>query len=369
MAEGGELRAAGLARGLDDLAGLPAHDLLVAVLPGEPAATRALRLPVPDRQVEGAARLAFEDVLADGTDAYVFGWTPTAPDGTRRVTAYPREAVSIWLSALAAAGRDPDTLTLDHGALGAEGYEAVILRERGRVVARLPGGGLTGAESFAAPLATRLAEGSQALSVRIGPSGEALSKEALVLADERALGAFYLAALDREAPVELRKGRLAKRRELSGDLKRWRAAAALLAACVGIWVLGDAVRGWRYGQAADDLEARAMQEFRVAFPDTRIVDLRRQAEQRARAPGGSAFLPLSAALAEALEETGQVTLERLAYAEDGRLVADIRYRDYAGLERLTENLRGRGLAASGGSSARREDDGSYADRLTLETGA
>ena len=361
-----QLSAAGAAPSVAALAGrLPPHEHLTAILPGERAATRQLRLPVSERQADGAARLALEDALAEPTGGFALAWTP-ARDGDRLVTAAPREWVEAWLAALQAAGLDPDVLAVDHAALSAEGHDGVVLRERGRVVARLPGGGLTAEEGFALPLIERMARDASLLSVRIGPSGAEIGSESLVLADERALGAFYLASTTRAEPPSFRKGRLAKRRQIAADARGWRLAGALMAACLTLWFAGSVVVGLRHQGAADRLLAEAEAEYRAAFPQSRIIDLRRQAEQRARASGGSAFLPLSAALAGALEETNEAQLTGLTYTPAGQLVAELRYRDFGELERLTGNLRARGVAAAEGASPRRQEDGTFQDQLTLE---
>ena len=367
--DGAELQAAGTAPGVAALAGrLPPHEALVAILPGERVATRRLRLPVSERQAHGAARLALEDALAEPADGFALAWTP-AMDGDRLVSAAPRAWVADWLAAMLDAGIDPDILTVDHAALGAEGHDGVVLREQGRIVARLPGGGLTADEAFAMPLIERMAGDASLLSVRVGPSGAEIGSESLVLADERALSAFYLAASVRSDPPNFRRGPLAKRRKIGAGARSWRLAGGLMAACLTLWLATSLVSGLRHQAAAARIMAEAEAAYLQAFPGSRILNLRRQAQQRASAPSGSAFLPLSAALAGAIEETGEVALTGLTYTPSGRLVAELRYRDFGELERLADNLRARGVGVEEGTSPRRGDDGAYADQLTLEARA
>ena len=369
VAQDGDLIAAGVAPSLAATEPLPPHDELVAVLPGEVCATRTLRLPVPERQVEAAARLAFEDLLAEPAETFDYAWSSAGPEGTRLVTAAPSGFAADWLSDLAEAGLDPDVLAVDHAALAAQGYEGVVLRERGRVIARLPGGGLTAPEDFARTLLPGLAEGASVLSVRIGPGGEKLDTESLVLADERALGAFVLQGLAQHRPPNLRRGPLARRRRVGEQLRGWRLAGGLMAACLALWVATDLLQAARYGGAARTLRENAESEFAAAFPDARIIDLRRQAARRAGGSAGGDFLPLSASLTEALRSTGEaVELSGLTY-DAGRLTADLRYRDYAQLEALTAALRARGLRAREGSNPRRDETGAYVDRLVVEAGA
>ena len=366
VAEDGTLSAAGVAASLAALTTLPPHEHLTAVLPGEACATRRLRLPVPDRQAEGAARLALEDMLAEPPEGFDLAVTPADAEGTRLVTAAPRGLASDWLAALAEVGLDPDALVADHAALHAQGHDGVVLRERGRLVAALPGGGLTAEERFAAPLLPQLAGDAAVLSVRIGPGGEKLDTESLVLADERALGAFVLQGLTHHAPPNLRRGPLAKKRRVGDSLRSWRLAGGLMAACLGLWVLTDVIESVRYGRAASALRAEAETRFQDAFPDARVIDLRRQAARRASEGGGGRFLPLTAALAEALRAGGdQVELTGLTYA-DGRLTAELRYRDFAALDALTTRLQALGVATREGAGARRDETGALTDSLVLE---
>lgn len=366
--EAGELSAAGTADGLADVvAELPDHDELTVILPGEAVSTRRLRLPVRgEARLLAAARLAFEDVLAEPAQGYDLAWTEPDEDGARRVSAAPPGWLAGWRAALADAGLDPDLLTVDHAALHAEGYDGVVLRERGRIAASLPGGGLTGEEGFVAPLIPRLAPDASLLSVRIGPSGEAIGSESLVLADERALGAFYLAGMEAEPPASFARGRRRRGAGLA-RLSAWRVPAALVAACLALWLAGDLAVGVKHARAADALEAEATETFRAAFPGRRVIDLRRQAEGMGEATGGARFLPLSAALASSLEAVGGVELTGMTY-DGASLTADIRYRDFAQLEALTARLRASGLTAREGQNPRREDD-AYVDRITLGGGA
>ena len=369
VAQDGALSAAGVASSLGALETLPPHDELVAVLPGETCATRALRLPVPERQVEAAARLAFEDLLAEPAGGFDLAWSAAGADGLRLVTAAPRGLAEGWLADLAEVGLDPDILTVDHAVLAAQGHDGVVLRERGRVIAALPGGGLTVPEDFAASLLPAMTGDATVLSVRIGPGGEKLDTRSLVLADERALGAFVLQGLEQHRPPNLRRGPLARRRRVGDRLRGLRLAGGLMAACLALWVATDLLQAARYGGAARQLRQEAETEFAAAYPNARIIDLRRQAARRAGQSGGGDFLPLTASLTEALRSTGEsVELSGLSY--DGeRLTADLRYRDYAQLEALTAALRARGLTAREGSNPRRDETGAYVDRLVLEAGA
>jgi type II secretion system protein L len=362
----GALEQAGtLPSATDGLDTLPAAEEVVVVLPGEQAAPRRLRLPVKgDRQLAAAAMLAFEDVLAEPAADFHFGWTPADADGFRLVCAVPRRWLKAWLSVLSPI--EPAVVTIDHAALASPGAEGVLLHAGGRMVARLPAGGMTAEEDVAAPLIDAMAPGAALLSVRVGASGAAIGGDTLVLADNRALGAFYLSALSEAKPPNLRRGAFAPRRHYGGSLKRGRVAGGLLAAVIAIWLGGDLAQGIKAQRAAAALRAEAAEDFSAAFPDTRIVDLERQAERRAVSGGRSLFLPLSAVLLAALENNEGVDLSGLTYDDGGRLVADVRYRDFGALESLTRTIEARGIIAREGANPRRDETGAFVDRLTLE---
>lgn len=340
---------------------------LVVILPGEKAASRRLTLPVKgDRALNEAASLAFEDVLAEPVEGFHFAFGPLAADGTRMVSAVPVDWLTDWMARLAEVGLDPDLVTVDHLAITVEGQPCVMLREGARLVASLPAGGVTAAASLLEPLLGQMADGAKVLSVGVGAQGE---RGDIALEDGRALSAFYLSGFEVQVPPSFRRGAFRKRRDWRGFAKSWQTAAALVAACFGLWLVNVVADGIRHDRAVAELTRQSTQVFTEAFPGTVVRDLRRQAAQRAAGGGGaSAFLPLSAALAETIEDSQTVQLTGLRFTLEGELIADLTFPDAAALEDLQAELAAKGVTAREGSQLRREENGDFSGQLYMEGG-
>ncbi|WOI54375.1 type II secretion system protein GspL [Parvularcula sp. LCG005] len=343
---------------------------IVIILPGDRAATRRLHLPVKgERALADAAALAFEDILAEPVDSFHLAFGPADAEGVRTVSAVPHEDLQIWITATRAADVHPDIITLDHHCLYAEGYSGVLLRYNDHIAASLPPGGLSGDAAFVEALTSRMEETKSALHVVVGitaPGDIRSAGAALTLADERALGAFFMTGLSRPVP-NFRRGPYAKRRDWRGLARSWRVAGGLMAACLTLWLLDVAADGFRHNRAADRLASEARAQFSRAYPDVVIRDLRRQAQQRLSASNASAFLPLSAELTQALQQTSRVQLTRLRFTPDNELVADLRFPTAADLEQLKSMLEGRGVRTREGGDYRRDDNGDYIGQLYLES--
>lgn len=343
------------------------QDDITLLLPGEHAATRRMRLPVRgERALTDAAALAFEDVLSDGVEGYHFAFGPLDADGTRMVSAMPTSVFSAHLNEFTDAGIEPDRVTLDHLALRVAGQDAIALFLDDRVIARLPDGGVSGDAHFLAPIVVQLAGAAKVMIVdgdRHGSDGQSAD---LTLADDRALGAFYLSGLGASEAPNFRRGPFAKQRDWMSLASGWRQAGYLMAACFTLWIADSAIDGVKHARAADRLYDDASAAFTQAFPGTPIRDLRRQAQQRQAVNGGSAFLPLSSALTEGLDGSVALRLTGLRYTDEGMLVADLRFPDAAALESLKAKLQDLGVRTREGGNLRREDNGDFAGQLFLE---
>ncbi|MEM9232627.1 MAG: type II secretion system protein GspL [Pseudomonadota bacterium] len=353
--------AMGLSRLPDSL--LEAEYISV-VLPGERAATRRLILPLRrDAALEAAAELAFEDVLAEPTDEFHFAFGQADDEGRRRVSAVPTAWLEEWLQALGGAGIEADLVTLDHLALAADGQESILMRDGHRAVIRLPKGGMTIASEFAGKLVPRIDGASDAMRISVGLG--LADDTTLVLADGRAQGAFYAAAVEREAPPNLLRGTFRRRRDWAGMVRQWQNVGGLAAACMLLWFGGTLADGMRHGAAAKDIRDEATEMFTAAFPGTPVRDLQRQAAARARVGGAPMFLPLSTALTAAMEDTLSIELTALRYEAGEGLIADLRFPEAASIEALRTRLEESGVVTQEGGNIRREDDGRYAGQLLL----
>lgn len=352
-------------------ADLRAVDRLYLILPGERIATRRIPLPVNNpRQLEEASRLAFEDVLAEPVDKFHFAFGPLEEGGRRLVSAVPTELMELWMSALLAVNIDPHTVVADHTAVQTAGYGGVFLQEAQRAIASLPEGGITGHAVYTARLIDHMKDVGRLLFVAAGPQTNVPHNDALALADDRALCAFYLDALA-AAPgtVNFRRGQFQKRRDWRLLARNWRTAGGLMAACLALWMVLLGIDGARHQAAADRLMADARTQFQAAFPGTPVRALGRQARARLRDQAGSAFLPLSVQLAAAMEQQDAIQLTQLRYnIQDAELVADLRVPDAASLDTLKTTLEEEGVIAREGGSLRRDEAGFFAAQLFLEGG-
>ena len=364
IGSGAELERSGSVPSLEALPdSLRAAEEIVVVLRGDRAATRRLLLPVRrDGALEAAARLAFEDVLATPAEECHFAFGPADAQGYRRVSAVPADWFAAWMAGFEEAGIDPDLVTLDHLALAGEQGEGVVLHDRYGMVVRLPEGGMTTDMEFAEYLLADLEGHDEALKLSVAgrkPLGGP------VLADQRALGAFYFASLDRETPPSFLLGAYRRRADWFGQVREWRAPAALAAACLVVWLAALLADGIRHQAGADDLRDEARQLFTEAYPDVPVRNLSRQAAVRAGQGGAPLFLPLSVALAEEMEGSESLELTGLRYEAGEGLVADLRFPDAAAIEALKEKLNARGVITEEGGSLRRDDDGRFAGQLLL----
>lgn len=354
------------------IAGLPRRLLdteqLVLILPGDAAATRRISLPIRrERALSEASRLEFEDILADSVDAYSFGFSRADADGFRTVTAYPRDTLEDILSQCLRLGLDPDFVTVDHAVLAQPEAENVILYDnRDRVVAQLSRGAFTGQASLYGDLLEELlaAEQGNVLVLTTDPS-LGLSGAQLI-EDDTARGRLLLSSLASTVPPNLRRGLFAKQRNWLADAKRWRGAAALMAACLTLWIVNMGLDAVKHRNAADRLYAEAEASFRKAFPGTPIRDLKRQARARQNAAASSSFLYLSVQLATTLQQFDRLSLANIRYTDNGELVAELRFPDATSLEQLKTALQAEGISVREDGNLRRDDDGNFAGRLYLE---
>ncbi|MEM9988757.1 MAG: type II secretion system protein GspL, partial [Pseudomonadota bacterium] len=137
VGEGGDLKATGSIATLSDVpASVRDAESLMAILPGHMGATRRLTLPVKgEKALEDAARLSFEDVLAEPVEDFHFAFGPLEEDGTRMVSAVPIDWLTAWMDHLKEAELDPDHVTLDHLAIHIDEHPLVLLHQAHQVAA------------------------------------------------------------------------------------------------------------------------------------------------------------------------------------------------------------------------------------------
>ncbi|GGY52741.1 type II secretion system protein GspL [Parvularcula lutaonensis] len=303
-------------------------------LPGEAALTRSLNLPMKNRRdIERAAGLMIDDQQAAPIEGRVIAFGP-ATDGKRLVTALPRRTIELGLTAAEEVGLDPDILTTDHALLPAISEGAAVLGLGERSAVRTEEGAFTAEAGFA----DAVLEGQEIR--RVG-----------------------LKDLDPAQAPNFRTGMFAKRRPMP-DLRPYLLAASLAVIAGAIFLIGSLTEGVRYASAAAEKRDAAETNFARAFPGTPVLDMERQVRNRRVTGPTSDFLPLTAVLAEVLEDQETTFLQSLTYSEDGQLTAELVFASFSDLELVTADLADRGVQIEEGADARSED-GAFVTRLFL----
>lgn len=308
-------------------------------LAGDGVMTRTLRLPMKrQRDLDRAAGLAIDDALAAPISNRVLAMGPDE-DGLRQVCALSQTELETALEAAQTASIDPDIVTVDHALLPTmdDGQAAVFDLGR-RYAVRTAEGAFTAEQGFAEVL--------------------------LTLQSELQRFAVDQVQITAEGVPNFRTGAFTKRKPLP-NLRPFLLAASLAFVAGAVFLTGSFVEGWRYGGAADRLQVQAEANYSRAFPGQPIVDLERQLSGRHQSGGiVSDFLPLTAILADVIDDQDSTSLSSLSYTDDGELVAELLFGSIPDLEQVTTTLTDRGVFVREGSDTRRED-GLLVSRLFL----
>ncbi|HYJ82868.1 MAG TPA: type II secretion system protein GspL [Allosphingosinicella sp.] len=327
--EAGEVAARGA--GLDSLDGAR-RGPVVAVVPGEQVSLRWLELPagLSPAQAAGAARLMAAELSAQPVaDLHVAVGRESGEGGTRCVGLVPMETIRSWLEEVEQAGFEadrivPETLLVAAPAEGVATWDSGPLRlYRGQT------------EAFAAEpeLGDILLGGRTAVAVAPDQFAEGLAD-----------------ALD-QAPLDLRQGPFARRRDWRVAPARARRLAVLAAALLLISLAVQVAIIARYGFAADSAEAETRRVAAAALPrspglsDPQAALRRRLAELRG---GGAGFRATAGALFEAVKATPNIELTALAFAPDGLLRATVQADSPAAIEALRQRVEAGGFTAEAG---------------------
>jgi general secretion pathway protein L len=312
--------------GSDAHRGAPA----IAVAPGEEVTLRWLELPagLSPAQAAGAARLMAGELSAQPLDElHVAAGREAEPGSARCVGLVPMETMRNWLASVEAAGFEaerviPETLLVPAPAEGFAIRDAGALRlYRGRD------------EAFAAEpeLGDLLLAGRSAVAL----DGDSGLIEALA-----------------EAPLDLRQGPFARRRDWRVAPARARRLAVLAAALLLVSFAVQVATIARYSFAADAADAETRRIAAAALPrspgvaDPQAALTQRLAELRG---GGAGFGATAAALFEAVKATPNVELSALAFSPDGTLRATVQADSPATVEAVRERVEASGFAVEAGA--------------------
>lgn len=332
------------------------------------------------------APYALEEHLADDIEELHFAVGRRAGDSPRvPVAVVARALMSEWLAALAAAGIVPECVYADSELLPSNPGQAVVLLEEDAVAVRPPGAlpvslpadALAEAletahlapQAIASHVAAAAAEGAPAAIEAGAPrglivyagSGEWQRHAAAV---EAARGLFeavsvqlltggpltlFAQQLPAANAINLLQGRYAPTSSRAVGLIAWRTAAVLLLGLLALHVGGKAAELRLLSSREHLVDASIRDTFHSALPgETGTLDARRRMEQRLQAVRGSGgangLLAVLEALARARQAAPGAQVKSLNF-HDGRLELTLSAADAASLERLGQQLRGRGWQA------------------------
>ncbi len=300
--------------------GQPAGEPVVAVAPGEAVVLHWVELPaLAPAQAAAAARMLAADVSAASPASLHVALGAPEADGQRAMAIVQAEQMRGWMTALAAAGLEPERMIPEPLLLPLPPEGAAVLEGGGRWLVR----------------GARLGFAAEADLARL-MLGETLP--VLMEAPRFHLG----------ATLDLLQGDFAKKRRWrpeAGRLKR----LAVLAAAIVITLIGTELAGaFRHGLAADAAERELAAAAQGVLPrGTLVTSPEAQVRARLAALGGSSgFGGLAAPLLAALQARPQLALVSLDHAAGRGLVAGLEGPDAAG---LAAALQAAGLNASLGA--------------------
>ncbi|MEA3009967.1 MAG: ral secretion pathway protein [Sphingomonadales bacterium] len=304
---------------------------VVAVAPGEAVTLRWLDLPqgLSPAQAAGAARIMVAELCAQPV-AELHVAVGRDSSGGRCVGLVPLETMRGWLDGLEGAGFDaerivPATLLVPAPAEGLATWDSGLLR-----LYRGPN------EAFAAEpeLGDMLLAGRTAAPI-----------------DPDSFAAGLADAVD-QAPLDLRQGPFARRRDWRVAPARARRLLALTAALLLITLAVQVAFIARYIYAADSADAETRRIAAAALPrspgatDPGAALKQRLAELRG---AGAGFRATAGALFESVKATPNVELTALAFSPDGLLRATVQADSPAAIEALRQRVEASGFAAESGA--------------------
>ncbi len=361
------------AAGLSAIAGrAEAARLVVGVLRGERATMRSL--PVPPKsaaQFRAAANMLLEDELAESLE-HIHVATTRHNSGAGIALAVKKSEIEMWTAALADAGLSPDVITVDYALTPMFDGRAVIIEIADRVL------GVVGLKGFAIekPLADDLLpvllndeEVRKVIAFtqqRVAGLRDDIEIDQRGLMNTDALIGFFAEGVT-NAP-NLMQGAYRKRRDWRAAAGPWRRAGLLAAASVAALLLVNVSGLVRDLRTAERLKQDTIALHETAFPEAAGADPRTYARQvlGSGGGGGRSFLTISNALADSLEGSSGVQIDRIRYngARDEYSI-NLRFGDITQIETLKRMLEARGLQATETGSVRRTGNSAYLGELRV----
>ena len=339
---------------------------LTAFVPGEEVMLFLAEIPSRSLQkVQQAAPFMLEDKLASDVETLHFA-ASLGDAGNHLVAVTGQAHMRRWLEEMTQAGMEPVQMTPDTLALAAPADAVTITLDGPLVMARFPdGSGFSAERGLAITL----------LKSRLVPV-EGSSLRAVIHASEADDGPGFAAKLDgagvefsfaplsdgvlpllaagsrQQRSLNLLQGSFQPRSDFQEHWRVWRTAAVLLAACLLLLLVQQAMSYVHLRREAAGLDAQVTQLFNQAMPGSRSIpgsEKQRMQALLSQLQGGNsagALLPLLDALGNAVTAYPSIQIIALNY-QDGSLQAQLQAGDIGALDSLKSALGGKnGITAN-----------------------
>jgi type II secretion system protein L len=342
---------------------IPPDARIVAVLPGEQVAMRAI--PAPPKQLSklvAAATYLLEDELAEAaSDLHIV----VAGAGDRAALAISKALMRDWLSAFEAAGVALTEMTVDYLCIGGSKTALIIVGDQGRIIASRGDAGFAAELDLADLVAPDFIEAAgDAAIIAYGAHDHAgrwaqTPVERRPLPHEADVVALYGAQLSMKgAAANFLSGEFRRKQARNLKLGAWKRPAALGAGLAAALVVSAAAGGLRDGKIASTFETSARDMHRAAFPTFEGTDIRDHSRQiLASGVKSASFLEMTALLTASLEGHEGVAVDRIRYdGARGQFVFSIRSNSDAGIEAFRAALDANGVVATDNGGYRRSGE-------------
>lgn len=329
---------------LGDALGAAQGRRILLLLPGG-----EISLAEPELPLRGGARVAqavpyaLEEQLASEVEGLHFavGARSSGAVGTP-VAVVARPLLERWLGACETAGINPDSAQADTGAVPLSPNGCTLLLDDATLFVRR-----ANAVPYALdadPLATALdlalgqpAEGGEHVTFYASPADYERHRESIEGLRTRTAtlqvklmpdGPLPLLAAQAVASpgVNLLQGRFAPASTIGNRFREWRVPAALAAAVVLVFVVGQGLSLYQLSRAEKQVDAQIAEVFAQVLPGQPVVDPKAQIQGMIGSGGAArgALLPAISVLAEAMALAPAARIEAISYRGDAldlRLVA------------------------------------------------
>lgn len=335
----------------------------VALAPGEQVAMREISAPPrQSAKLIAAAGLLLEDELAAPVSDLHIAVSSGEP---RVVFAIAKAMIDDWLAAFDAAGITLTEICADYAAIGGSSATAVLVLDKGRVIASRGAAGFAVEIDLAQAIAPAfLAAAGDAAIIAYGPNGFAgdwIDKpidRRIMTHEADFMSVFGAALLSKPAPTNLLQGAYRRRLQHSFKIGAYRRTAILAAGLASAVVVSGAAAGFKDARVASIYEQSAAAMHKAAFPTFSGGEIRSHARQMlASGVKAASFMELSARLDASLEGEDGVAIDRIRFdGARGQFTFSIRSNSDAGIEAFRASLEANGLAASDSGGYRRSGD-------------